>query len=312
MNVVDHLIRAKSPLVSFEIIPPERGGNIQDLLSVVEELLRYRPPFIDVTSHAAELISVDTTDGAVQKTLRKRPGTLGLCALLQHKYHVDTVPHVLCHGFTREETEDFLIEISYLGIDNVLALRGDTKYQKPISALKTTNTYAVDLVRQIKALNEGNFLSTDLKGASTHFSIGVAGYPEKQSEAADLLTDIQHLKEKVDAGASYIVTQMFFDNSHYFSFVEQCRAVGISVPIIPGLKVLTSQKQLETLPRSFAISLPDELREEVRKADPRYCAELGVEWAVQQIKDLRSQGVPAVHLYVMQNVKPIHALLEKL
>jgi len=312
MNVVDHLKQAKSPLVSFEIIPPERGGNIQDLLSVVEELLRYRPPFIDVTSHAAELISVDTTDGAVQKTLRKRPGTLGLCALLQHKYHVDTVPHVLCHGFTREETEDFLLEISYLGIDNVLALRGDSKYQKPISALKTTNTYAVDLVRQIKALNEGNFLSTDLKGTSTHFSIGVAGYPEKHSEAADLLTDIQHLKEKVDAGASYIVTQMFFDNSHYFSFVQQCQAVGISVPIIPGLKVLTSQKQLENLPRSFAISLPDELREEVRKADPRYCAGIGVEWAVQQIKDLRSQGVLAVHLYVMQNVKPIHAVLEKL
>ncbi len=312
MNVVDHLRQVKSPLVSFEIIPPERGSNIRDLLSVVEELVRYQPPFIDVTSHAAELVGVVTDEGTIQKPLRKRPGTVGLCALLQHKYHVDAVPHVLCDGFTREETEDFLLELSYLGIDNVLALRGDTKYQKPTPILKTTNTSAVDLVRQIAALNRGEYLSSSRQGSSTQFSIGVAGYPEKHAEALDLATDISYLKKKIDAGASYIVTQMFFDNCDYFSFVDQCRAVGITVPIIPGLKVLTSQKQVETLPRSFAISLPDALRQEIEKAEPRYCAEIGVEWTVQQIKELRSRGVAATHLYVMQNVKPIHEVMKRL
>ncbi len=311
MNVIDHLRHAKSSPISFEIIPPERGGNIQDLLSIVEELVRYQPSFIDVTSHAAELVSATTDSGVIAKPLRKRPGTVGLCALLQHKYHLDAVPHVLCNGFTREETEDFLLELSYLGIDNVLALRGDVKYQKSILSPRTSNLYAADLVRQITALNRGDFLSTSQKGFATNFCIGVAGYPEKHVEAQDLTSDIFYLKEKIDAGASYVVTQMFFDNQHYFSFVEQCRAVGITVPIIPGLKVLTSQKQLESLPRSFGVAIPDDLRREVMAVEPQYCTSVGVEWTAQQINDLRLRGAPGTHLYVMQNVKPIHAVLEK-
>lgn len=312
MKVVEHLSQAKTSQVSFEIIPPERGGNIRDLLQVVEKLLPYQPPFIDVTSHAAELVGVQTEQGLLQKPLRKRLGTVGLCALLQHKYHVDAVPHVLCQGFTREETEDFLLELSYLEIDNVMALRGDVKYQKPTPALKTTNAYTVDLVKQIAALNNGDYVSSNKHGLPTKFCVGVAGYPEKHADAPDLSTDIHFLKEKVEAGASYIVTQMFFDNHHYFSFVEQCRAAGITVPILPGIKVLTSPKQLESLPRVFGISLPEDFQREIRKAEQKHCLEIGVEWAVQQIKGLRLRDVPAVHLYVMQNIKPIQAVVEKL
>ncbi len=311
MNVVSHLLQAKSPLISFEIIPPERGGNIRDLLQVVEKLLLYQPPFIDVTSHAAELVGVPTVQGLLQKPLRKRLGTVGLCALLQHKYHVDAVPHVLCNGFTREETEDFLLELSYLEINNVLALRGDVKYQKPTPALKTINTSAADLVRQVISLNHGDYVSSNKKGIPTQFCIGVAGYPEKHPEASDLTSDINSLKEKVEAGASYIVTQMFFDNNYYFSFVERCRAVGITIPIIPGLKVLTSSKQLESLPHSFGISLPNDLQREVEQ-QPHHSLEIGVDWAVQQIKNLRKNNVSAVHLYVMQNIKPIQAVMERL
>ena len=312
MNIAEYLTTAV-PSVSFEIIPPLRGGSMRDLQIIIEELLQYQPPFIDVTSHAAELVSVNSEFNSVPQALRKRPGTLGICALLQHKYNVDAVPHVLCQGFTREETEDFLLELSYLGINNVLALQGDTKYQKNIPPNKTANKYAFDLVQQIVALNAGNFLTPDQKGICTNFCIGVAGYPEKHRDAADLTTDIAHLKSKVDAGASYIVTQMFFDNRHYFSFVEQCRLAGITVPIIPGLKVLTSSSQLESLPSYFNITIPDDLQREIKikNRGPRHCFEIGVEWGIQQIKDLRSHNVPLTHLYVMQNLKPIHAVLEK-
>jgi len=352
--------------LSFEIIPPLRGTDITPVLRTVEELVQYTPPFIDVTSHAAG-------DGS----RRKRPGTLGICALIQHKYGTAAVPHVLCHGFTREETEDFLLESHYLGIDSVLALQGDAVSPKPIPFGRSSNVYAVDLVQQIMALNQGVFLSADEQGTpteefekrnfghkkyeqgsyfcaemespfhflqnnpqnisnraknsaispplenfahqkvnfakfSTHFRVGIAGYPEKHYLAPDLDTDIAYLKAKVDAGASYIVTQMFFDNQKYFSFVDKCRAVGITVPIIPGLKILTHKKQAELLPQKFSITLPQELRDEINRTSPQAVSGLGCAWTAQQIRELYQAGVSGVHLYVMQDVRPVHEVMKKL
>lgn len=290
-----------TPFLSFEIIPPLRGTDITPVLRTIEELAQYSPSFIDVTSHAAG-----------HGSRRKRPGTLGICALIQHKYHLTAVPHVLCHGFTKEETEDFLLELHYLGINRVLALQGDVLPQKAVPPGRTSNVYAVDLVQQIMALNRGVFLSADEQGTPTHFRVGVAGYPEKHYLAPDLDTDIAYLKAKVDAGASYIVTQMFFDNQKYFSFVDKCRAVGITVPIIPGLKILTRKKQVEILPQKFSISLPQELRNEIDRITPKAVSGLGCAWTAQQIRELYRAGVPGVHLYVMQDVQPVHEVMKKL
>ena len=282
MKVIEHLDRAASPPISFEIIPPLRGGNVQKLLVLTEELARFNPPFIDITSHAAEVVYDETPDGIMQKVKRKRPGTIGVCALIQNKYGIDAVPHVLCHGFTREETEDFLIECNYLGIDNVLAIRGDDSgYRKPLRAGRSVNESALDLVSQIGDMNRGQFLEEDLLDADpTDFCVGVAGYPEKHFEAPNLASDIRFTKTKVDAGGEYIVTQMFFDNRHYFEFVEQCRAAGIEVPIIPGLKMLTSKKQLRTIPANFYCDIPSELADEAEAAkDRKQVIEVGIEWA---------------------------------
>ena len=272
MKVTEHLARAERPLISFEIIPPLRGGNVKGLLALIDDLVKYDPPFIDITSHAAEVIYEETPQGAIQRRVkRKRPGTLGVCALIQNKYGIDAVPHILCQGFTREETEDFLIELKYLGIDNVLAVRGDESgFQKPLQYGRSANTYACDLVHQISAMNQGKYLEADLLDAAPYdFCVGVGGYPEKHFEAANLMLDVRRVKEKVDAGAHYVVTQMFFDNRHYFHFVDLCREQGIQVPIIPGLKILTSEKQLASLPRNFYVEIPAELADQVL-ADPEH------------------------------------------
>ena len=253
MKVVEHLDRAKRPLVSFEIIPPLRGGTARSVFQLIEDLLPYQPPFIDVTSHPAEVEYEETSQGIRRKVKRKRPGTLGICALIQNKYDVDAVPHILCNGFTKEETEDFMIELNYLGIDNVLAVQGDRGgLQKPRQVGRTRNEYAIDLVRQIDDMNAGRYLEDDLLNSEpSEFCIGIAGYPEKHFEAPNLATDIRHAKAKVDAGADYIVTQMFFDNAHYFRYVEECRKAGITVPIIPGIKILTLTSQLRSIPRRY-------------------------------------------------------------
>ncbi len=311
MNVIEHLAQATSPVVSFEIIPPRRGDNISDLTCMIEQLVEYRPPFIDVTSHAGERINLPPGSSVPQQFVRKRPGTLGICAVLQHKYGIDAIPHVLCRGFTREETEDFLLDLRYIGIESVLAIRGDDKSAKPLPAGRSSNPYAVNLVQQIVALNQGRFLSLEETGTPTHFCVGVAGYPEKHQDAPDMTTDICHLKEKIDAGASYVVTQMFFDNQHYFSYVDHCRRAGISVPIIPGLKVLTGSRQLTTLPSTFSLTIPADLEKEV-KDRPQHVKDIGIEWAVAQIRGLYAAGVPSVHLYVMQqNIDPVHTVLKK-
>lgn len=316
MKVVEHLERATRPLISFEIIPPLRGGTLQRLLDLIEALRRYDPPFIDITSHAAETIFEETRGGEIRKRVkRKRPGTLGVCALIQNKYNIDTVPHVLCHGFTREETEDLLIELRYLGIDNVLAVRGDhSGYVKPVPDGKTTNTYAYELVEQIVRMNRGRYLEEGLLDADpSSFCVGVGGYPEKHFEAPNLETDIQHTKRKVEAGAEYIVTQMFFDNQHYFRYVEACRDVGIDVPIIPGLKILTAKEHLSSLPRNFFLSIPKDLSDEVLAAKSnREVQEIGVRWALEQTRGLIDSGAPSVHFYVMSNAKAVSKVLDQL
>lgn len=307
MHVVDYF--GSTPIISFEIIPPLRGDSINNIISLLDELAKYRPPFIDVTSHAAEV--VHAPDGIRQASVKKRPGTLGICALIQHHYKTEAVPHVLCKGFTREETEDFLIDLSYLGITNMMALQGDG-HQKKIPEDRTANTYAVDLVRQIDGLNQGKYLHQINPASGTAFCIGVAGYPEKHKDAPDQDIDIQYLKEKIKAGAQYIVTQMFFDNKYYFDFVRKCRDAGIAVPIVPGLKILSSPKQLISIPDAFNVNLPDDLIREVSSTRVESALEVGVSWAYQQAEGLLQQGAPGIHLYVMQNAKPVQLLMKKM
>lgn len=313
MKVTEHLAQADRPLISFEIIPPLRGGDVKGLLALIDDLVKYRPPFIDITSHAAEVIYEETPQGIQRRVKRKRPGTLGVCALLQNKYHVDAVPHILCQGFTREETEDFLIELKYLGIDNVLAVRGDESgFQKPLQYGRSANHYACDLVKQIGSMNQGRYLEQDLLDAEpSDFCVGIGGYPEKHFEAPNLILDARRVKEKVEAGAHYIVTQMFFNNAHYFKYVDLCRAQGIEVPIIPGLKVLSSAKQLATIPRTFYVEIPAELSDAVL-AEPEHAADIGVEWAFKQSQELLAHGVPALHYYVMQSSGAIKKLMARL
>lgn len=314
MKVTEHLDRATGPLISFEIIPPLRGGNVQDLLALIEDLIQYRPPFIDITSHPAEVIYEETAQGFQRRVKRKRPGTLGVCALIQNQWGVDAVPHILCRGFTREETEDFLIELRYLGIDNVLAVRGDDSgYEKPLQFGRSANLYALDLVCQIAAMNRGQYLEDDLLDADpSDFCIGVGGYPEKHFEAPNLLADIRRTKEKVEAGADYVVSQMFFDNPAYFRWVELCREQGLEVPLIPGIKILTSKKQLTSIPRVFHVDIPEALSLEVEKNPAERAEDVGVEWALQQSRELLDRGVPAIHFYVMQSSRAIRKLLAKL
>ena len=314
MKVTEHLAEASRPLISFEIIPPLRGKHVKHLLALVDDLVQFGPPFIDVTSHAAQVEYKETADGIQQRIKRKRPGTLGLCALIQNKYEVDAVPHVLCTGFSQQETEDFLIELKYLGIDNVLAIRGDDNgFKKPMKYGRSANDYAVDLVRQIAAMNRGEYLEEDLaEPEPSGFSIGVAGYPEKHFEAPNFEGDLRRLKAKVDAGADYVVTQMFFNNEHYFRFVDACREAGIEVPIIPGLKILANKKQLQSIPSFFYCEIPTDLADEIERAAPKQVSKIGVEWAVQQTQELIDRGAPSVHFYVMSSAKLIKRLMPKL
>ncbi len=313
MKVTEHLARADGPLVSFEIIPPLRGGTATALLALIDELAQFRPPFIDITSHAAQVSYEETAEGIERRVKRKRPGTLGICALMQHKYGIDTVPHVLCQGFTREETEDFLIELKYLGIDNVLAVRGDDSgFEKPLRYGRSANRYAAELVAQIAAMNEGRYLEDGLLDAEpSAFCIGVAGYPEKHFEAPNLEADIRFTKAKVDAGADYIVTQMFFDNDVYFEYVDRCRGAGIGVPILPGLKIIKTRRQLTTIPRNFYCQVPDALVSEV-ETNPKRAVDVGIEWTTQQARGLLEGGAPALHFYVMDNANAVSRVLKGL
>ncbi|WP_420456496.1 methylenetetrahydrofolate reductase [Rubrivirga sp.] len=314
MRVTDHYAAADGPLFSYEIIPPQRGSSVADVLGVVEALAPYDPPFIDVTSHSAEAVYEEMPDGTVTKRVkRKRPGTLGLCAAIQYRFGIDAVPHILCRGFTQEETEDALIELNYLGIHNVLAVRGDdTGVTKPIRPGRHQNAYACDLVGQIRAMNEGRYLADLLDAAPTDFCIGVGGYPEKHVDAPNKTWDVLNLKRKVDAGADYVVSQMFFDNRHFLDWVERCRDVGIDVPIVPGLKILTSKRQLQSLPRSFYTEIPESLAAEVEEARDEHVADVGVEWARRQAEELIEAGVPGIHFYIMSTARHVVKVAEPL
>lgn len=300
----------------MEILPPLKGENIKSLFSNIDPLMEFKPPFIDVTYHREEYVFKKKDGGLLEKiTTRKRPGTVGICAAIQNHYKVDTVPHIICGGFTREETENALIDLNFLGVDNVLVLQGD--------AIKTESKfipdvdgfcYASELLEHVVNMNKGQYLDEELHDPSpTNFCIGVAGYPEKHFNAPNLKTDMKYLKNKIEKGAEYIVTQMFFDNKKYFEFVDKCREAGITVPIIPGIKPLTTKGQLTILPQIFHIDLPEELTEEAEKCkDNAGVKQVGIEWAIKQSKELIKYGAPTIHFYSMGKSDPIYKIAKEL
>ncbi|WP_140486041.1 methylenetetrahydrofolate reductase [NAD(P)H] [Flavobacterium sp. GSA192] len=316
MKVTEHLEKAKGkPLFSFEIVPPQKGSNINELYVNIDPLMEFNPPFIDVTTSREEYVYIEKDGLFDRRITRMRPGTVGICASIQHKYGVDAIPHVLCGGFTKEETEYLLVDCQYLGIDNLVALRGDPmKGEKYFEPTIGGNHYAVDLVKQIKAMNAGKFLHGELPIQNApDFCVGVAGYPEKHIEAPSLEADLKRLKEKVDAGADYIVTQMFFDNQRYFKFVEAARAIGITVPIIPGIKPVAVKRHLQLLPQVFWLDMPESLISAIENAkDNAAVRQIGVEFAVQQSKELIEFGVPCVHYYSMGKSDNIHQIASQL
>ena len=313
MKVTEHIKQAKGKtLFSFEIVPPQKGQNIQELYNNIDPLMEFKPPFIDVTTSREEHVYIPKGNGLLeQKITRMRPGTVGICASLKYKYNVDAIPHVLCGGFTKEETEYVLVDCHYLGLDNVMALRGDAmKHEKYFKATNEGHKYAAGLVKQIQDLNNGKYLHEIIETPyNSNFCIGVAGYPEKHLESPSLDSDLRRLKEKVDAGADYVVTQMFFDNKKYFNFVEKARNIGITVPIIPGIKPIAIERHLQVLPQVFKLDLPEDLISEVEKCkNNNDVRKVGVEWAIEQSKELIASGVPVVHFYSMgksDNIKAI-------
>jgi methylenetetrahydrofolate reductase (NADPH) len=315
MKIIEILDQAKEPLISYEIIPPYRGKSATHVYNIIDELIQYNPPFIDVTSHAAAPIYLEQGDGSFKrKSTRKRPGTIGLCAAIKYRYNVEAVPHILCGGFSRQETEDALIELSYIGIDNVLAITGDAGSDSHLGIKgKLVNNFSVDLVNQISAMNEGKYQDEVLDSAKSNFCIGVGAYPEKHPQSPSLEQDIRYLKAKIDAGADYIVTQMFFNNSDYFSFVELCRLNNINVPIIPGIKLISKQNQLKSLPKHFSVNIPDDLVREMESVESDiHKGEIGVEFTIRQCEELIQAGVPALHFYVMQDVMSIKQIVSTL
>lgn len=313
MKVTEHIKNANGTTqFSFEILPPLKGQNVQSIFDSIDPLLEFKPPFIDVTYHREEYKFKELENGLLKKQIvKKRPGTVGICAAIQNKYQVDAIPHILCGGFTKEDTENFLIDLDFLDIDNVMALRGDAvKNETYFKPEREGHAYANELVSQIEQLNNGHYLDDELLNTSpTDFCVGVAGYPEKHMEAPSLDSDVHFLKKKIKNGANYIVTQMFFDNKKYFDFVDKCRKEGITVPIIPGLKPISIKKHLNLIPHLFKVDLPDDLILEVVKCkDNKQVRELGIEWCIEQSKELQKAGIPVLHYYSMgksDNIKAI-------
>lgn len=316
MKITDHIQQAKDTLISFEVLPPLKGKTIVSLYDHLDPLMEFKPSWINVTYHRSETMFKKKGDGTFEKVeVRKRPGTVGICAAIMNHYQVDAVPHIICGGFTKRETEDALIDLDFLGIDNVLALRGDAaKNEASFEPEPNGNHYAIDLLQQINNMNNGVYLDDDIKnGGKTKFCIGVAGYPEKHFEAPNLDIDLLKLKEKVDAGAEYIMTQMFFDNQKFFEFVNACKAMGINVPIIPGLKPLTNKKQLSVLPRIFHVDIPTDLSNAIMKCKTDAdCEQVGTEWLIQQSKELKEFGVPVLHYYTLGKPKVIWNVVKEL
>ena len=315
MKVTEHIQAANNnTLVSFEVLPPLKGKTIDTLYGSLDHLMEFKPPFINVTYHRSESMFKKKPDGTFDKVeVRKRPGTVGICAAIRNHYNVDTIPHLICGGFSKNETENALIDLHFLGIDNVLVLRGDAeKNEASFIPHHDGHPYAIDLLSQVANLNNGIYLEDDiLNGSKTNFCIGVAGYPEKHFEAPNLEIDLKRLKEKINAGADYIMTQMFFDNQKFIDYVTQCRNAGIEVPIIPGLKPLTTKKQLSVLPRIFHVDIPTDLSLEVMKCKTDADVEIvGQEWLIQQSKELKLFGVPVLHYYTLGKPKVIHNVVK--
>lgn len=316
MKVTEHIAKANGKIqFSFEILPPLKGQNIQCIFDGIDPLMEFNPPFIDVTYHREEYEFKELENGLLQKKIvKKRPGTVGICAGIQNKYNVDAIPHILCGGFTKEDTENLLIDLDFLGIDNVVALRGDAvKSEIYFKPERDGNAYASELVKQISDLNRGFYLDSDLQNSNaTDFCIGVAGYPEKHMEAPSMDSDIHFMKQKIKNGADYIITQMFFDNQKFFEYVEKCRNAGITVPIIPGLKPIATKKQLNLIPHRFKVDLPDDLIMAVVKAkDNDAVKQIGIEWCIAQSKELVKAGIPVLHYYSMGKAENIKAIAKE-
>lgn len=315
MKVTDHIKNAKDTLFSFEILPPLKGKNVQSIFDGIDPLMEFQPKFVNVTYHREEYVYKERENGLLEKiAIRKRPGTVGICAAIMNKYQVDAVPHLICGGFSKEETENALIDLQFLGIDNVLTLRGDSiKTEANFRPHPDGHKYAVDLIGQVSEMNSGSYQMDDVQLASTDFCIGAAGYPEKHFEAMNLATDLQYLKDKVEAGAEYIVTQMFFDNQKYFDFVKGCRDIGIEVPIIPGLKPIKTMNHISFLPKFFHIDYPEELSKDLLKCkDNAAVAAVGIEWGIHQSKELKAANVPCIHYYTMSNSSCVKSIAKEI
>lgn len=315
MKVTEYFENANgNTLISFEVLPPLKGGSMKTIFETLDPLMEFKPPFIDVTYHREDYIYKKRASGYYEKTaIRKRPGTVGICAAITHRYGVDAVPHLICGGFTKEDTENVLIDLNFLNINNVLALRGDArKFDGRFVPEEEGHGYALDLVKQIEDMNHGKYLDENIEnGEKTDFCIGIAGYPEKHFEAPNMDYDLAFTKAKIDAGADYIVTQMFFNNQKYFEYVDRCKAAGINVPIVPGLKPLTKKYQLNSIPRIFHVDLPDDLVSAITNASSAEARkQAGIEWCIQQSKELKAAGVPCLHYYTMGDSKTIRQIAE--
>lgn len=315
MKVTEYFEKTKDQtLISFEVLPPLKGGGMKAIFDTLDPLMEFKPPFIDVTYHREEFIYNKRPSGYYEKTaIRKRPGTVGICASIMHRYGVDAVPHLICGGFTKEDTENALIDLNFLNINNVLAIRGDARiFDGKFIPEPDGHKYALDLVKQVVGMNNGSYLDANIEnGEKTDFCIGIAGYPEKHFESPNLESDMQFTLKKVKAGADYIVTQMFFDNEKYFEYVNVCRKLGIEIPIVPGLKPITRKYQLNSLPRLFHVNMPDALVKELTKTKNDAAAkEVGIEWCIEQCKELKSKGVPCLHFYTMGDSNTIKRIAE--
>jgi len=315
VKVTEHLSRRKKTLFSFEILPPLKGKGIEGIFDGIEPLLPFNPSFINVTYHREEYVYKKQADNLLKKvSIRKRPGTVGICAAIIHRYNIDAVPHLICGGFTVEETENALIDLQFLGIDNVLALRGDPiKTESTFKAEPSGHQHAVDLIRQISNLNAGKYLHEESKNKEIlQFCVGAAGYPEKHYESMNMQTDLKYLKAKVDAGAEYITTQMFFDNEKYFQYVDKCREIGVEVPIIPGLKPITKLRHIAFLPKTFFVDFPDDLASDLMdcKTDAQV-EKVGIDWAIKQTQELVDRDVPSIHFYTMGKSDAVKQIAEE-
>jgi methylenetetrahydrofolate reductase (NADPH) len=311
MTIPEHIRNLKGPRLSFELLPPVKGSSIDTIFCTLDQLMEFAPPYINITYHREELTYVNVNGKKTPAVVRKRPGTVGIAAAIMGKYKVDVVPHIICGGFSQHETEEALIDLDFLGIRNILVLRGDgDKITGKFEPHPNGHKYAIDLLKQIIQMNKSEYLEKYIENPSpTHFSVGVAGYPEKHQESPNLDADLFHLKQKVDAGADYIVTQMFFDNKVYFDFVERCRNAGITIPIIPGIKPIAIKDHQNMLPKMFGVTIPTELSKAISKCRTNSeVRDLGVEWCTAQSKELLAQGAPIIHLYTMGRADNIVAI----